>query len=445
MSRQLLRQALHLQEKNQDEEAGRRYAEILRNDPLNYSALFNNAILLRRQKKYSAARTCYQRAVQLRPEDASLWSNYGNLLCDMFLFEEAQQAHDKALAIGGATPANLYNAGVVPFKNNDPETAIEIFSTVLEQQPDSHSARWNRALCYLQLGDFINGFAEYEQRMEKAEMYRDFGGLTPWRGEDLKDKKILLIREQGLGDMIQFVRFAQLLQQRGAEVFLETQAGLKRFMFCVTGVDHVVDQNYLPEGIDYYVPVMSLPRLLQVRLEDLPATQQYVDAARFIAPQELPGNSGLKVGLVWASKPGHASDRSCPLELFLPLLACQGADFYSFQKGDAVEDIYRLGVEGLIHDLDDDMPDFYDTACYMKQMDLLISIDSSPLHCAAALGVNTWGLLLHAAEWRWLLDRSDSPWYPSLRLYRQTGHKDWSQVMDRLVTDFHAFVSGVQD
>jgi hypothetical protein len=311
---------------------------------------------------------------------------------------------------------------------------------VLEQQPDHHSARWNRALSYLQAGDFISGFAEYERRLEKTEMRRDFGLLPCWQGEDLKDKTILLTREQGLGDMIQFVRFAQLLQDRGAETFLETQAGLKRFMFCVAGIDHVVEQNCQPDGLDYYVPVMSLPGLLGIRLQDLPATLNYLDADKFIAPENLPGSNRIKVGLVWASKPGHASDRSCPLELFLPLLACPGVDFYSFQKGEAVEDIYRLGIEGLIQDLDHYMPDFYDTACYMKQMDLIISIDSSPLHCAAALGINTWGLLLHAAEWRWLLDRSDSPWYPSMRLYRQAEHNNWRHTMDSLLADFENFI-----
>jgi len=443
MSRQLLQQALRLQGENRGEEAARHYAEILRRDPNNYSALINNAVLLRQQKKYLAAKASYQRALQLRSDDASLWSNYGNLLCDMFLFEEAQQAHEKALELGGRTTGNLYNAGVVPFKNNDPESAIYLFTAVLEQQPDHHSARWNRALCYLQLGDFINGFAEYEQRMEKAEMFRDFGSQRLWQGEDLQDKKILLTREQGLGDMIQFVRFARLLQERGAEVFLESQAGLRRFMFCVAGVDHVVEQRFVPEGIDYYLPVMSLPRLLEVHLQDLPATHHYVDPDMFIAPATLPGDSPIKVGLVWASKPGHVSDRSCPLELFLPLLSVPGVDFYSFQKGEAVEDIYRLGVEGLIHDLDDYMPDFYDTACYMKQMDVLISIDSSPLHCAAALGVNTWALLLHAAEWRWLLDRSDSPWYPSMRVYRQAQHNDWRQPMQRVVSDFEDFLRKV--
>lgn len=443
MTKQLLQQALHLQGENRDEEAGLRYAEILHRDPNNFPALVNNAVLLRRQKKYPAAKTSYQRALQIRSDDASLWSNYGNLLCDMFLFEEAQLAHEKALSLSGHTAGNLYNAGVVPFKNNDPETALKLFSSVLEQQPDFHNARWNRALCYLQMGDFINGFAEYEQRMEKAEMYRDFGSLRPWKGEDLRDKRILLTREQGLGDMIQFVRFAQLLQDRGAEVFLETQAGLKRFMFCIPGVDHVVDQHYVPEGIDYFLPLMSLPSLLDIRIQDLPATHQYVDADMFIAPETLPGESRVKVGLVWASKPGHASDRSCPLELFLPLLACPGVDFYSFQKGEAVEDIYRLGINGLIHDLDNYMPDFYDTACYMKQMDLIISIDSSPLHAAAALGVNTWGLLLHAAEWRWLLDRSDSPWYPSMRLYRQTEHSNWGQVMARVASDFEGFIKQI--
>ena len=423
-----------------DRTQGASHANRLLTQPGHFSSLVNNAVILRREGRYEASRLCYLRALKLRPEDAVVWSNYGNLLCDMFLLDEAREAHQRALSLGGETPGNLYNAGVVPFKNNQPAEAIELFSAVLEQQPDHHNARWNRALSYLQMGDLHRGFKDYEIRLDRPEMQRNFHGIKPWRGESLKGKKILLAREQGFGDMIQFVRFAGVLQAQGAEVYLEAQPRLKRFMFCVNGVDHVLDENHIPAEIDFYARVMSLPGQLDITLDSLAATQTYMDVDKFIARRALPGQQAIKVGLVWASKAGHPSDRSCPLASLIPLLKHMNVDFYSFQKGDAVDDIYRLGLQGMIHDLDDYMTDFYDTACYMKQMDLIISIDSSPLHCAASLGVSTWGLLLHAAEWRWLLERSDSPWYPGMRLYRQTAHCVWDDVIESLLADFDRFI-----
>lgn len=415
-------------------------ARSTRVDPNSFASLFNHGVQLRKQKQYAAARICYERALAMRDDDAQLWSNYGNLLCDLFLFDEAEAAHARALALDENSVGRLYNYGVVPFKDNRPAQAIEIFERVLAADPKHHSAAWNRALSYLQLGDYVEGFAGYEHRLDRDDMQRDFSGVPLWRGEPLQDKRILVASEQGLGDMIQFVRFVQALKAQGAEVFLEAPTRLKRFMFCVQGVDHVVDCGDLRHGYDFYIRAMSLPHRLGVSMADLSNTQTYIDADRFIAPRALPGKQALKVGLVWGSKPGHPVQRSCTLQDFAPLLAQPGVDFYSFQKGEAVDDIDRLGLQGLIYDLDEYMTDFYDTAACMKQMDLVISIDSSPLHCAAALGVKTWGLLLHAAEWRWLLDRDDSPWYPSLKLYRQHAHEDWSGVMRNLAEDFADFV-----
>jgi hypothetical protein len=226
----------------------------------------------------------------------------------------------------------------------------------------------------------------------------------------------------------------------GAEVSVEAQGPLKRFMFCVDSVDNVVDKDAPLADYDYYIPVMSLPNVLKVTLDNLAKYFPYVDSDKFIAPRVLPGQFPLKVGIAWASKPGHPSDRSCPLEQFIPLLSTTGVDFYSFQKSEATRDIYKLGLDGLMYDLEVYMPDFYDTACYMKQMDLMISIDSSPLHCAAAMGVSTWGLMIHAAEWRWLLDRADSPWYPDLRLFRQTSHNNWNDIMTHLQEAFKEFL-----
>ncbi len=436
-----IHKAENLYKENKFSDAIHLYDQILKKNPGDFSALVNNAVSLRKLKKYSAANIYYQRALKIRPDDAAVWSNLGNLLCDMKLFDASTDAFIRASSLGGDSVENLYNAGNVPFNNNNPELAIELYAKALDKLPEHYNARWNMALSYLQMGDFTKGFAGYEARLEREGLCRKVHGIKRWNGEDLTNKKILLTREQGLGDMIQFCRFAQLLKRRGAEVFWESPQALKRYMFCVIGIDHVVDEGYLSEEIDYYLPIMSLPYAFDITLKNLIETNEFVDADRFIPLNVLPKSSRKKIGLVWASKSDHPLDRSCALEKLSPLMANLGVEFYSFQKGDSVKDIYDLGFEGLIHDMDPYLSDFYDTACYMKQMDLVISIDSSPLHCAASLGIKTWGLLLHASDWRWLLSRTDSPWYPSLTLFRQVAHHDWDAVLDNMCIKFKELIS----
>ena len=440
MTNSILNEALRVQRSGLHDMASQKYASILQADANHYSALVNNAVSLRKQRKYAAAKVHYERALMLQPDEASAWSNYGNLLCDMLLFDEAKVAHQRAMGLAGELPENLYNASIVPFRNNYPDLAIKMLDRILAAHPDHHNANWNRALAYLQLGDYVKGFSGYEVRCDKPEMQSRVMSVPRWQGEDIKDKRVLLTHEQGFGDVIQFVRFVQLLKAKGAQVAVESKPELMRLIQCVAGVDEVVGMGAQGSGFDFYLPLLSLPHLLQIDMDSLNVVTNYIDVYRIKTP-ELGGRKGLRVGLVWGSKPGYIVDRSCCLIDFAPLLKQPNVNFYSFQKGPASADITALGLKGLVCDLSQRIHDFYDTASYMKQMDLIISIDSSPGHLAGALGVRTWILLLHASDWRWLLNRTDSPWYPSARLYRQHAHNDWTDAMRTLAADFSDWVS----
>jgi Tetratricopeptide repeat len=412
-----------------------KFLSVLKKDPFNYSALVNLGVTLRRLNRYESAKIYYQRALSIKSDDANTWSNYGNLLCDMLEFEEAENAHNKALELGGETASNLYNAGVVPFKNNAPDKAIELFKKTLELDSNHHNAKWNIALSYLQNGDYKSGFKGYENRLDKKEMAKTKRKAGRWNGESLKQKRILLTNEQGFGDMVQFARFAKNFKALGAHVIVEVRPELERLFKYIEGIDDVVVTEVNNINYDFYLPLLSSPFALSLDANDVLMDEPYIKLTdNTVSPDIL--REGLNVGLVWASKPGHQSNRSCPLHFFLPLMDDPAVSFYSFQIGQFSKNISQLSADALITDLSPNIKDFYDTAIYMSQMDLVISIDSSPVHIAGALGVDVWVPILKAADWRWLLNREDSPWYPSARLFRQHQHHDWCEVIEALLNEF---------
>lgn len=415
----------------------KKFLSILKDDPKNISALVNTGACMRQLKRYETGKVYYQRVLSINPDDASVWSNYGNLLCDMKAFAEAEEAHNKALSLGGETAVNLYNAGVVPFKNNQPEKAIQYFNKVIELEAKHYNAIWNRALSQLQLGDYVEGFKGYEVRLDKGDVDLPKCQSPRWQGENLKGQRLLLSSEQGFGDLIQYSRFAENFKKLGAYVIVETLSPLQRLMQSVDGIDEVVVDDVEHIGCDYYLPIMSAPYALGLGLDEISHGESYVQINdKDIKQASTAVNQGLNVGIIWASKEGHALNRSCPLPLLLPLMADIEINFYSFQIGGASKHINQLGAQGFITDLSNSIDDFYDTACLMKQMDLIITIDSSTAHLAGALGIETWVLLINNADWRWLLDRDDTPWYPKSRLFRQSEPDNWGDAVNTLINDF---------
>jgi hypothetical protein len=305
-------------------------------------------------------------------------------------------------------------------------------------QPEFPEAHWNAASLRLLTGDFDRGWAEYEWRWQHKTMAlarRDFAQPL-WRGEPIEGKTILLHSEQGLGDAIQFCRYVPLVAARGAKVVLEVDKRLQELMTGLTGAAQVLSAGDVLPEFDLHCPLLSLPRAFHTRVETIPSVTPYLRAA----PQKLmkwksrlEAIRGFRVGLIWSGNPAHHRDqvRTIELSALLPLLDME-ATFVSLQKDIRAADAIMLaGRKDIVH-IADELVDFSDTAAVMAQLDLIISVDTSTVHLAGALARPVWILLPYLPDWRWLLDRDTSPWYPTARLFRQDETRGWDSVIPRV-------------
>ncbi|MFV1849805.1 MAG: tetratricopeptide repeat protein [Thalassospira sp.] len=436
----LFQRGLAAHQAGQIDDAIRLYSLSLRQNQQQPDVWNNLGVALRRSKKLEASLIAYRRAADLRPENAGLWSNMGNCLREMMRFDEALVAHKKALELDSSIKSHTFNTGLVYRDMNRFEEALEYFERALALDPDYVDANWDRALAHLALGNYDKGWAGYETRRKLADNpIRKLDVAPEWDGKtDLRGKRILLRAEQGFGDMIQFARFVPLVAKKAGHVILECRKELIPIMRTVSGVGTLVEKGARLPEFDVHVPLLSLPHVLGIGESDLNkiSTNTYISPpagkkVRLAPPQ----GTVLKVGLIWAGKL-NPRDRSCPLDTLLPILSAKGAAFYSFQIDDRRADIEKLGLHAFVTDLGEHIHDFGDSAALMQAMDLVITIDSSPAHLAGALGVPVWMLQLYTTDWRWLVDRSDSPWYPTMRIYRQTKPGDWADPVKKLSGDF---------
>ncbi|MBF0372933.1 MAG: hypothetical protein HQL39_05880, partial [Alphaproteobacteria bacterium] len=295
------------------------------------------------------------------------------------------------------------------------------------------------------MGEFREGARIYEGRV-KSQMDlvgRDYP-QPAWNGAKFKNRTLFLHSEQGLGDTLNFLRYVPLVKARGGRVILECQAPL--LPLCAgLGADRVIAAGETPPPFDLCRSLVSLPFVFGHDLKSLPAKVPYlvtpadrVEAwrARLGAPQ--PGR--LRIGLVWAGSPGHGNDRhrSVSIDSLRPILDVPGATFFSLQKGPAADQLRQAGLSGTVHDLGASLRDFADTAAVVELLDLVISVDTSVVHLAGALARPCWAMLPFCPDWRWLIGREDSPWYPTLRLFRQTTSGDWAGVVDRMARELAA-------
>jgi tetratricopeptide (TPR) repeat protein len=444
----LFQRGLAAHQAGQIEDAIRLYSASLRQNPKQPDVWNNLGVALRRGKKFEAALMAYRRAAELRPENAGLWSNMGNCLREMMRFDEAIVAHKKALELDDSIKSHTFNAGLVYRDLNRFEEALEYFDRALAIDPNYVDANWDRALAHLALGNYADGWAGYETRRKLADNpIRPLETAPEWDGKtDLRGKRILLRAEQGFGDMIQFARFVPVVAKKAAHVILECRKELLPIMRTVAGVGTLVEKGAALPEFDVHVPLLSLPHVMEISAREL----RKISAHPYVSPPPgkqvrlvPPTGTVLKVGLIWAGKL-NPRDRSCPLEVLLPLLAAKGTAFYSFQIDDRRADLGKIGLDAFVTDLGGHIHDFGDSAALMQTMDLVISIDSSPAHLAGALGVPIWMLQLFTTDWRWMVDRADSPWYPTMRIYRQQNPNDWSVPVRKLAGDFSTLLQARQ-
>ncbi|MDR3735598.1 MAG: tetratricopeptide repeat protein [Acidobacteriaceae bacterium] len=433
---------LHLAGSLQDGLWHQRQAVIL--DPVPAMAYRNLARSLLIADRPAEALQVLAHAVRLDPGAPEIRNNIGNAL-KMLGRSAARDQYWAALILHPAFAEAHNNLGALERDQGAAAVAVTLCDRALTVMPDYAEARLNRGLARLTLGDLRAGWADYEAR------WRVPGWPSPpppfhqprWDGLPLAGRTLLLQAEQGLGDTLQFIRYAPRLAASDGRIALSVQAPLIPLLTNLPGCDVVVDMAGALPPFDCWLPLLSLPLVTGYVPE--PAHIPYLT----IAPERTAFwrrrlGPGPSVGLVWAGNPGNRNDRrrSCPLSRLEPLLAVAGVQWVSVQKGAAAADIAGLGWLDRMIDLDPEIRDFQDTGAILQTLDLLITVDTAVAHLGGALGRPTWIMLGDASDWRWQQDRRDSSWYPTARLFRQPTRGDWDSLVTELVAELRSLVTG---
>ena len=415
--------------------------------PTFLEALRNQPDMLFALKRDPNALALYDRALAIHPDDAILHNNRGAVLQSIGRYDEALACFKRALELNPDYPDALNNCGAVLEAFDGYAEAESCIRRALSLDPGKVGAHWNLSLALLRMGQFEEGWREHEWRWKKEAFQRFiFGFRQPrWDGSQALDgKTILLTAEQGYGDSIQFVRYVLPLHRRGAKVMLLVPRALTELFAGSLPVAGVFNTTPELPPFDFHVPLLSLPLAFGTTLADLPAEIPYLKPPldRLLAwRMKLPRRQATRVGLVWAGRPTHANDihRSLPLATLEPLLRVGTCEFVVLQNEIPEEDRRILATHPEIAVVGDQFEDFSDTAAVISMLDLVITVDTSVAHLAGALGKPVWILIPPAADWRWLRDRTDSPWYPTARLYRRAYHVEWDVVVRQIAHDLADF------
>jgi tetratricopeptide (TPR) repeat protein len=408
---------------------------------------YNRGNALHEMRRFDEALASYDRALAFRPDHAEAHYNRGNALHVSQRFDEALASYDRALVLRTDYAEAIANRGATLYDLQRYDEALASYDRALTLRPHFADAHYNEAMCRLLLGDFDRGWQKHEWRWETEQLRKSNRGFPQplWLGSDaIAGKTVLLHAEQGLGDTIQFCRYAPLVAARGAHVVIEVQKPLRRLMETLAGVARVISRGDPLPAFDLQCPLLSLPLALRTHLETIPATVPYLAAPESKVrawADRLGRHAQPRIGLVWAGNPRKElpganridGQRSIAFDQLAPLVRLTGCSFYSVQKGDeAVRQIRASALRDVVVDWTDDLHDFSDTAALIENLDLVISVDTSVAHLAGALGKPFWLLNRHNTCWRWLIDRNDSPWYPTARLFRQQAAGQWDPVIARV-------------
>jgi tetratricopeptide (TPR) repeat protein len=457
--------------------------EFLREQPASEGAGLLVGRAYRELGRWAEAERIYQNLAKRNPGSAEIHLQLGTCRLVLQKFEDALASCTQALELDPASAEAQYKAGLAHLylwhwddavhhlqrssalrpdhadivvqlavalqRSGKFADAEEAFQRALRLAPEHANVHWHYADFLLLLGDYRRGWEEFEWRWHHDRF------LTPrwrlpqpqWQGEDIRGKSILLHPEQGFGDTIQFLRYVPLVAARGAQVLLGTPPELARLLAGFPGTEGVYLSPTGAPPFDVHCPLLSLPRIFKTEVDSIPSRVPYLSVAPSIVwPWAVYFSrfaSSMKVGLIWSGNPGqeHNRHRACRFADLLPLLSVQNVTFFSLQKGAPAAELHTVSPPPLVIDLSPHLGDFAETAAVMHELDLVISTDTGPAHLAGALGRPIWLLLSAIPDWRWFLGRQDSPWYPSMRLFRQTRVGVWTDIVERLVTELAASVA----
>lgn len=389
-------------------------------------------------RRWDDAIAAYKSSLGLKPDFADAHYNLGNALRAIEQLDQAAAAYRDAIRCNPSFAEAHSNLGVVLRSQGRLDESIASYEKAIELAPEFPEPHWNRAVALLLAGDYARGWAEYEWR-HRQPWAKPISFTQPrWNGEDLASRTILLYAEQGLGDTIQFSRFIPLVAARGATVVLACQPELRELLRALPGVHRVVTTGNALPAFDVQCPLMSLPGIFGTRIDSIPNQIAYLTAdPRLIEAWSSRFQSNdrrLRVGLAWSGRPEHQGDRqrSVPLAELAPLAANESVALYSLQKGPAAEQIVGAPPPLRLIDFTSELASFSETAALIQHLDLVISVDTAVAHLAAAMGKPVWLLLPFVPDWRWMLNRSDSPWYPTMRLFRQQRIGQWIDPVEQV-------------
>lgn len=427
--------------------ATRCYEQSLAIEPNLTAATHNlgNAWMARQQ--FGRAEECFRKTLESEAERAEHHNSLGNALFQQRRNQEAEACYRRALELEPEYATAHTNLANVLMKTGDQAEMIRHYERAVELDPQSAGGHYNLALAYLREGRYCEGWREHEWRWEFRELKlrrRKFAARQ-WKGEPLSGETILLHAEQGLGDTMQFVRYAPLVAERGGTVVLEVQPRLVRLLRDIPGVSCVIARgDALPE-FAWHCPLMSLPAAFATTMDTIPADIPYLraDAAEAEAARRRWGGDGLRVGLTWSGNPKFRGDRerSVTPRALLPLAEVEGISWFSLQMGAAVNPMRALAAEFPLADACSASRDFAETAAMMATLDLTISVDTAVTHLAGGMGVPVWVMLPHLADWRWMDNREDSAWYPTARLFRQRTAGEWAEPVARMREELKKIVA----
>jgi tetratricopeptide (TPR) repeat protein len=418
-------------------------------------AHFNLAGIYAARKQAEDAIRHFRATLRLEPHGAVTHHQLGVALIGLSRYEEALPHFREAVRLQPDFVEARHNIGVALAHTDKWDEAIAQFLDTLDRTPDNIESHYNVATTSLLLGRMERGWQEFEWRwqLEGMRPYQRKFTAPQWQGEDLTGRTLVVHDEQGFGDTFHFSRYVALLAGRAGRLIFECHAEVSKLMRLsmtqdievVPRVASFPDVEGLPD-CDYQIPLLSLPRVFETRLDTIPAATPYMHADPGEVRQWAGRLSHLRrprIGLIWAGRPTHAqdTDRSLRLAQLAPLATVPGATFLSLQKGEPAAQVASAPSGMAIHDFTSELADFADTAAFLGSVDLVITVDTAMAHLSGALGRPVWMLNRYLPDWRWLLEREDSPWYPTLRQFRQTSPRGWDGVIDRLAQALGDYVA----
>lgn len=424
------------------------YRMILDEQPDNAIARQYMGVIAHQNGDPSEAIRLIERAILDQPAIPDFHNNLGLVFQSQGDLARAIDCYRRAIELDAVYVEAYCNLGLALQADGRARESIPYFEQATRMKPDFAQAHWNLSISFLTTGDFERGWPEYEWRLKTpglADTEKRFAQPF-WQGERLEGKTLLLHAEQGFGDSIQFIRYAPLIARRGGRVVVECRPGLKRLFETVPGIAQVVDRGEPLPAFDVHCAQLSLPSRFDASNGNIPADVPYLFVERSLSAHwraRMPDTGGKPgIGLAWAGNPDHSNDRNRSIspDCFSMLAADGGAAFFSLQKSGGGSRAPPPAPMAGVCDLMGQVEDFADVAALIAHLDLVISVDTSTAHLAGALGKPVWVLLPYAADWRWQQGRDDSPWYPSMRLFRQRRRGDWDEVLRRVRHALHEFI-----